>query len=198
VKDVLRSVKSFLKEDGFYTSIHGVLLRPICPGFEMFVGLNTATHRGDGVIGINPVVGLRDSAVENLIAELAGHRGSVTLSISLGYLMPERRYVEWEFGTADPVLAASLRDNIRMFGYPLIESLASRGAVADALKDNRMTFNESRAYRLPVVYFLQGKKDLLIQDLRNQLDAMHDRTDMAAMEYRIFAERLESKVRNAD
>jgi len=80
----------------------------------------------------------------------------------------------------------------------LIESLASRGAVADALKDNRMTFNESRAYRLPVVYFLQGKKDLLIQDLRNQLDAMHDRTDMAAMEYRIFAERLESKVRNAD
>ena len=140
VKDVLRCMESLLKEEGFHAGPHGVLLRPIRSGFQMFVGLNTATHRGDGVIGINPVVGLREDAVENRVTELTGHRSIVTLSISLGYLMPERRY------------------SIRTFGYPELRSLASREAVVAALKEGRMTINPNRAYRLPVAYLLQGRK----------------------------------------
>jgi hypothetical protein len=193
VKEVLRCVTSLLKEDGFHRGVYGVLLRPVCPGFEMSVGLNTATHRDDGLVGINPVVGMRQDAVENLVSELTGHRSVATLSTSLGYLMPERRYIEWAFGTADLSIAMSLRDSLRMFGYPAMESLSSSDAIIESLQKCRMTLNEDRRYRLPAAYLLQGKKDIAIQELHRELENIGERTVLAAAEFRRFAEKLEKK-----
>jgi len=200
-KEVLRCVKGLLKEDGFHSGVHGILLRPIRPGFEMFLGLNTATHRGDGLVRINPVVGLRYDAVENLLTELTGHRWTgATFHISLGYLMPERRYIEWEFGTADPTIAMALRDSIRTFGYPAVQSLAYPEAVIETLKKKREKLFTTlfREYELPVAYLLQGRKDLAIQELHCELDSIRERTDPAAMEYRLFAEKLESRATAVD
>jgi hypothetical protein len=168
-------------------------LRPIRPGFHTFIGLNTATHRGDGLVGINPIIGLRDDAVENLLTELTGYPGIVTLSMSLGYLMPEQRYIEWVFSTANPATVQQLLDSIRTFGYVAVELLASREAVSQALKDRRMTDNQSRAYRLPIAYLLQGEKDSAIRELRCELDSISVRTDEAANHYRLFAQNLERR-----
>ena len=197
-KDVLRCVQNLLKEDGFRSSADGILLRPIRPGFETFVGLNAAIHRVDGLVGINPVVGVRDDAVENLLTELTGNRGTTTLSISLGYLMPEQRYIEWKFGTADTDIAKSLLHSIRTFGFPAVESLASPEAIIESLKTRRMTIDQNRAYRLPVAYLLRGKKKLAIQELHCELDSVGDRADTAAKDYRRFAYRLENRAKAAE
>ena len=190
VKDVLRSIENPLKAQGFRRGPYGVLLRPIRAGFETFIGLNTATHRGDGLVGINPVMGLRDEEVENLVSELTGNPSISTLTISLGYLMPERKYIEWTFRTANQVTADELLDCIRTYGCPAMESLASREAVINALKNRQMTNTLNRPFSLPVAYLLHGERDSAMREIRDELDSMGERTDEAAKYYRLFAQKL--------
>jgi hypothetical protein len=195
-KEVLRSITNALKAEGFRTS-RGILLRPICPGFETFVGLNTATHRGDGFNGINPVIGLRDVAIEDLLTELhpvPGQHSGPTLSTSLGYLTPERKYIEWLFGESESAAADQLLASIRKYGYPAMESLASHGTVLEALEKDQMTYNISRAYRLPVGLLIEGKKDSAIEVVHREMISIGDRNDEAAEQYRAFAESLERRV----
>lgn len=193
VKDVRLCMHTLLKQEGFRRGPYGVLLRPIRSRYEMFVGLNTVTYSGGRVVGINPVMGLRDDVLEKFVTELTGHRAIVTLTISLGYLMPERRYIEWEFRTPDLAIANGLLDSIRRFGCPAMESLSSPEAVIEALRNRQMIDNQSRAYRLPAAYFVQGEKESAIQEVRSELAAIRERNDPAAKEYRLFAENLERK-----
>ena len=195
VKDVLRCIENPLKAQGFRRGRHGVLLRPIRLGFETFIGLNTATHRGDGMVGINPVMGLRDDEVENVVRELTGHPSIVTLTVSLGYLMPERKYIEWTFSTAEQETADELLHGIRTYGCPAMESLASREAVIEALKNRqggRVT-SLNRQYSLPVAYLLQGERDSALAEIHDELASMSERTDEAAKFYRLFAQKFERK-----
>jgi hypothetical protein len=192
-KDVLRCIVNPLKAQGFRRGRHGVLLRPIRSGFETFIGLNTATHRGDGLVGINPVMGLRDDEVEHLVTELTGHPSIVTLTVSLGYLMPERRYIEWTFGAPKQETADELLYCIRTYGCPAMESLASREAVIDAFKErqNRGPTSLYRQYSLPVAYLLHGDRDSALREIRDELASMSGRTDEAAKLYRLFAQKFE-------
>jgi len=52
---------------------------------------------------------------------------------------------------------------------------------------------KNRVYRLPIAYLLHGRKDQAIQELHCELDTMRGRSDVAAVEFRLFAERLETK-----
>jgi hypothetical protein len=49
----------------------------VCPFAEDvsgWLGLKVATKRGDGRVGINPVVGIRREGLERMVAELSGRR----------------------------------------------------------------------------------------------------------------------------
>jgi hypothetical protein len=198
-RDALRRIVNLLKEQGFHGS-RGVLLRPIRPGFEMFVGLNTATDRGDGLIGINPVIGLRDDAVERLLAELQPERGretnvTPTLSVSLGYLMPERKYIEWLFAASASTAPEQLVESIDRCGRPAMELLASHEAVVAVLEDKRRAYNMIyRPYRLPTAYLLLGDKESAIRTVREEVTSICGRRDEAAELYRVFAENLERRL----
>jgi hypothetical protein len=64
------------------------------PDFSGWIGLGIATRRGDKRIGISPTVGVRSEKVEALVEKYWG-RPAPTISISLGYVMPQLRYLEW-------------------------------------------------------------------------------------------------------
>jgi hypothetical protein len=63
--------------------------------------------RDSPLIEANPVVGIGHQAVESMVAELLGEKlqGYVppTLSIPLGYVMPDARHRPWVFTKDTPV-----------------------------------------------------------------------------------------------
>jgi hypothetical protein len=167
---------------------------PLRNGFSGWLALNTIMGRRDDLVGINPIVGVVSEDIESLMQklDLRAREGSVpTISISLGYLMPEKRYLEWLFGPR-PVSelepeVQDLMSAVRAFGMPFIESHASLPLLAADLEALRFTLKESVVYRLPIAYLLLGKSTQARQYAQQQLSALGERADDAANQYRQFA-----------
>jgi hypothetical protein len=168
---------------------------PIDRAVSGWIGLNLIKNRSDGRVGINPIVGLRNEAVESLVERLSNQTGSApTLSISLGYLMPEKRYLEWLF-EPEPAFdyvseAKKVATAIQVYGLPFMKANATLDAVIENLEQLRFSFNESAVYRLPAAYLLAGKPDLAEKYVRRQLEALAARQDDATLQYRVFGTSL--------
>ena len=147
---------------------------PITEGFSGWFGLNTITARGDGLVGINPIVGVICESIEDLLKKYdrAARKGiTPTISTSIGYLMPEKRYVEWLF---DPnpdfdleAEAQKIARAVRQFGVPFAEANASLAVVTANLEQLQFTYRESAVYRLPIAYLLLGDRDRARECLAN-------------------------------
>jgi hypothetical protein len=170
---------------------------PVKSGFSAWLGLNTILGRADGFVGLNPIVGVISDETETLVRRFDGSAKrwpTPTISISLGYLSPEERYIEWLFaGQSEPKLEAEVKkliEVIRKYGMPFIESNASLPTLVNSLVDGRFTYKESAIYRRPIAHLVLGQKDEARQYVTHEVDAIGQRTDEAADQYRRFAARL--------
>ncbi len=178
------------KSRSFYTCV-------IDQNVSGWIGLNLTKSRSDGRVGINPIVGVRNEPVEALVERLSNQavaRPAATLSISLGYLMPEKRYLEWLF-VAEPTFdyvseAKKVAMAIEVYGLPFMKANATLGAVIENLEHLRFSFKESAVYRLPVAYLLAGKPHQVAKYVNGQLEALGARQDDAAVQYRAFGTAL--------
>lgn len=173
---------------------------PLSDGMTGWVGLNIATSRSDGRIGVNPVVGVRSEQVEGLVKQLGVEtRGgpAATVSTALGYLMPEKKFLEWLFDQSPDFDYVSEAKKIALaigiYGIPFMRATASLGAVIDNLEHLRFSFKESAMYRLPAAYILADKLDFAVSYVNDQLRAMAGRQDDAARRYGEFARALLEK-----
>jgi hypothetical protein len=169
---------------------------PIGRDVSGWMGLNLIKNLGGGMVGINPIVGVRSESIESLVERLSNQaraRSAPTLSISLGYLMPEKRYLEWLFEPQpfDYVSEAKkVATAIQVYGLPFMEANATLGAVIDNLEQLRFSFKESADYRLPAAYLLAGKPDLAKKYVKRQLETLAIKQDEAALQYRAFGTAL--------
>jgi hypothetical protein len=162
-----------------------------------WLGLNTATHRSDGRLQINPVIGVRHLGIEKLVAEALGKKLHPyippTISTPLGYIMPEKKYATWLFGEGDvdDLAVAKMVEAIQKYGVPFMRSHANLDAIIEALESG-CGFPTNTAYRLPVAYFLQGQTEKAVQYLRNRLATFGEKETMASQDYKKFAAGLSS------
>jgi hypothetical protein len=170
----------------------GVLTLVLTGSAIGWLGLNRASrHFSPGQFGINPVVGVRHQAVERLIAECRGERfhPSVppTLSVPLGYLLPESRYRLWTFDeqVADDA-ARDMAAAVQEYGLPFMRRNTDIEALCRSLEDAR-GFPEQLAYRRPAAYWLAGKYDEALESLERSLVDLGPRDDPAAIELRRFS-----------
>lgn len=158
------------------------------------VNYDVTTHRLDGRIGVNPIVGIHFRPVEARVREWfqKGPYLTPTVSTSLGYVTPEKRFLEWlfelEFENEQEV--SKMVRAIADYGMPFMKSHQTLESMTEALEHKNFTVNESRAYRLPVAYLLQGKKENAVQILNQEISKLGTRTDEAARNYRAFETRL--------
>ncbi len=166
---------------------------PVTNGFSGWLGLNTILARADDAVGLNPIVGIVSEEIEAILRSTsAWPQPAPTISISLGYLLPEKRYIEWAFATQSTssleVEAEKLIACVMQYAVPFIESNASLPAIVANLEQMRPTTNkESATYRLPVAYLVQGNAERARRYVQGQLAAIKTRTDIAANAYRQFA-----------
>lgn len=160
-------VADLLAVDGFRRR-QGVLVREldVDEGAAGWLGLNRAVRQGDGVVHVNPVVGVRHRGVETLIAELHPNekpprRMTPTISTSIGYLGPDRSFAQWDFHDEADLdrVGASLVDAVRTYGMPFMTQHRTLTEIAEALRTGMSPVPEQRAERLIATLHLAGETE---------------------------------------
>lgn len=161
-----------------------------------WLGLNKAIYRG-GVLQLNPVVGIRNQRLESRVAELLGQMPHQyvpsSISINIGYLMPERKYATWSFqeGADHRGVVAEMVATIVKFGRPFMEHNATLATLYEALlSSKRGTPPDQLDYRIAVASDLLGKHTEKKLFVEAKLREIGDRHDEAAEWFRRFATKL--------
>jgi hypothetical protein len=165
------------------------------------LGLNSATeHQPKGVVGVNPIVGLRHQEVERMVAELRGTPFNpylpATVNIPIGYLMPDKRFVVWTIDTNSSALreqVQTLVEAVGAYGLPFMKDNGDLQSVIRLL-DEGTGFDHQLVYRRPVAYLLAGNERRAREILDASLVELRDRTDPAAHQLREFAEALRPRL----
>lgn len=171
-------------------------------GFTGSIGLNFSLNRTDGLIGLNPIASIVCEQVEDSIVYLTGgaeRRPQPSLSTALGYLTPEHRFLEWLFDPNAPsidhiVESKRIAELISLYGLPFLHEYSSIGAIATCLEQSRFSFVERADYHLPVAHRLLGEEQKAEAMVKRRLSDFENRRDIAANQYRQFAENFLSRV----
>ena len=184
-----------LGAEGFKKRTGEIFTVEVAPGFVGWLGLNRAKHPQG--VELNPVVGVRYQELEALLSTLLKERPHKyippTVSISLGYLMPERQYRSWIF-REDTVISSSadMAAAIVRYGVPFMVSAASLVEVGALLESPRFSSAEHAMYRRPLIKWLLGDREGALQVCASCVQQFDKRDDLAAKNFRQFARGLES------
>lgn len=196
---VMGACRARMIESNFRARAGGIYTRSITSDVLGWVGFNTAVGRSDGLLEINPVVGIRHQALELLIAELLGRKPHTyipaTLSTPVGYVMPEGKYRPWLFGE-DMVLDDQVDDMVRsvlQHGTSYMNKVSSLPMIVKAMSDGAGN-NDANAYRLPAGYYLLGDSKRAQELLAESFMSLDSRQDLAAQQFRTFAASLTKKL----
>lgn len=168
-----------------------------------WIGLNRATQGRPRVLEINPVVGLRHQPAERFVAELRGEKFHPylppTLSVHLGYLMPEREYRPWLFPEAEDPEPRAVRmvQAVSEFGVPFMEENSSLERIVSTIEMSGFGIPEQHHFRLPVMYHLLWRMRSTEEYIAKRLSELGTRDDLAAQHYRCFGEALRQRMRDA-
>lgn len=159
-----------------------------------WLGLNRATEgRSKGEKEVNPTVGLRHQQVETIVAKCRRERFHrylpPTVSSSLGYVMPERRYRSWILRDNGDDSASEMLTAIETYGISFMRSIRN---VKELLKllDSGQGLRHQTAYRRPVAAYVCGDIEGAVSRLTEEVDALGARDDAASREYRAYADEL--------
>ena len=192
VAEVSAACRERLTSEGFRPRTGDIFTRSVAGDVISWLGLNRAVGPSGAPVEINPVFGVRHQALESLVAELLGAKTHcyipATLSISLGYLMPNSKYRSWMFSGDSPVagVADDLVAAVREYGPPYVKRHDSLAAIVQSMESGEGV-KEFAALRLPVGYFLLGQRSLAMGALESSESAIGDRRDLAAQHFRAFA-----------
>jgi hypothetical protein len=193
------AVRGPLSQLGFKKRSGEIFTVDVESGVLGWLGLNHAYRRGEDRLEVNPVVGVRHQGVEHLVAELRGAKSNAylppTVSVPLGYLTADRKYVPWLFerGPTTAEVAADLTSAVARFGVPFMKASSSLSELRRLIEENT-GFAHQLVYRQPVVCLLSGDRGAALCVLEASLAELGGRKDPAAVSFRSFAERFRDRV----
>lgn len=203
VRAIIKETESKLSPMGFKKRAGEIFTVEPVAGFLGWIGLNRAM-RESNVVEINPVIGVRCERIEMLVAELEGEKphpyNPPTVSVSLGYLMPDSCYRPWLFEDLPKVSdgVAGMIGAVAEYGLPFINSALSVDAIANLLLSGKYGIPHQNAYRLPVAFHLSGKNHEADERSTTYLRSLDRRTDLAAERYKKFHRNLKRLLETAE
>ena len=193
LQTLIVSLTPSLESKGFKRRSDGVFTKKLADGFIGWLGLNHAKHKQG--IELSPVVGIRCQELEHILSTILQEKPHdympPTVSISLGYLMPEQAYRAWIFeGSTDNGALSNLRDAILGYGVPFMESNSEISKIAALLESPKFGHFEQVMYRRPLVRWLLGDSKGALQICDDYCLELGQRVDMAAEQFRQFTRGL--------
>lgn len=159
-----------------------------------WLGLNTATFRMPASLEVNPVVGVRHAALEQEMIRLDGRRAPFpAVTISLGYLMPDKKFRSWEF-TADNQSSAAeeLAAAIEVWGQPFIRRFSAWNTFAAEIGASGLLLEHDAPKVLAIVHALNGETPAANDLVQQELGRIAGMNDAYALSYRAFADKFRS------
>jgi hypothetical protein len=159
------------------------------------VGLNKAVGRGDGILEINPIVGVGSHELEEFVMELLGldfqPYAGAAIGRNIGYLTPKKKYRPWLFREENnwEALLADMLATIQKFGHPFMRQHMELAALCKAMKDSKLG-GPMDQYRIPAAEVLLGKIMEAEMFLEARLLEIANRNDTDAEWFRSFATKL--------
>lgn len=175
---------------GFKKRREGIYTKELADGFIGWIGMNSG-GLSPGV-AINPVMGIRWQALERLCSELLNLKPhpytGPTISISLGYIMPEKTYIDWRF-TGNPIDGPfdELADAVATYAVPLMEQNCTAQKMSVLLETNPFFALDQDLKRRQVAKYMLGQPAEGLRICEERLKNLGLRQDMAAEQYRTFA-----------
>lgn len=199
IAEVVAACRDRLGAVGFKKRGGEIFTIDIADGVLGWLGLNRATGRTDGLLEINPVVGVRHQAIERMLAELKGERFHAyippTISLHVGYLMPEKRYHPWLFdGSNVSEMADAMVSAVETYGSPFMSQHSSLDTLAALMASGEVGIREQLAYRRPIAYHLLGDDERARSALMIACEEIGDRHDVAAERFRAFVAEFETRL----
>ncbi len=138
--------------------------KPLTNGIFSTLGFGIAHYSTPGHTFINVIVGVLHEDVELLSFKLTGYNRLTTMQpqigIQLGYLMPEKKYREWEYqeNTDNTIMFDDLLSNIQNYAIPYQTSYKDPSVLFNAIEDINISTYFIRDRYLPILYYLRGDK----------------------------------------
>jgi hypothetical protein len=141
-------------------------------------------------------VGIRDEATEQAVSDLSGVKDTGyrqrTATTSIGYLLPDSSWREWEI-TPDNAgeLARQLAALVQRYAEPYLHRLsADPTALLDAARHSPAYIQGTGACRVAVLLARHHGRDDAIASLRERVGELGRRTDLAAEQERELTARV--------
>jgi hypothetical protein len=193
---LIRQVESIIERDLVRLGARkkwNVYVLPLRESVSGWIGLGRLTNCGPNRVGISPTVGVRYERIESIIERLSDwRRPAPTISTNVGYLMPQRDYVEWIFEPSpfDYVAEAEkVVQAISLHGLPFMKANSSLDTIVADLENLLFTYKESAAYRLPAAYLVAGKRELAVAYVQHHQESLAGHPD-AERRYGTFTNAL--------
>ncbi len=178
----------------------GLYLAPLASGTRKWLALQI--KRDADTFSVYPNVGVRHDELHLAVDRLYG-RGSQptpTLVRMLGYLMPQNTAnVAWEFqGEGDPSWAAratNIAQHIEQYAFPWMDRYRTLDEILTGIDAG---LSLQGADLRPVALLLLGRRGDALRQLEADVQALGDRTDPAAANFRHFAEAVCAEVAATD
>lgn len=156
-----------------------------------WIGLNHGI--GEGIVSINPVIGIRHQPLEKLVAEISGDKFHPylppTISTPLGSFLPKNQYPLWEFaeGCDNYKTEKDMIRKIKKCAIPFMRSHATFETMVPLLIEDRLAPSELQVMkRIPAAYYLAGQKKMANKVLKSELKEFAGENHPAAQEYRQY------------
>ena len=185
-KDVEKGLSAICDKIGFKKKQY-YFIKPIDDNAIATLNFGFILHKTKGHIYINVGVGVSHKAIEELYAKLTELNKPVfkpTISLQIGYLMPENSYKEWDFieNADNSSVYENLLHCIQTYGFKYQEKWKDLDNLLETFeKIAPGILNQARDRYLPILYYLKGDKQKGLKVIADAMERQKKPLDESSM-----------------
>ncbi len=188
LKEVEKGMSAICNKIGFKKKQY-YFIKPIENNVIATLNFGMAAHKVQGHIYVNVAIGVSHKNIEELYIKLTEKSNALfqaTISMQIGYLMPEDSFKEWDFveSTDNSNVFEDLLNCIQTYGFEYIEKMKDFNNLFEAF-EKRVSgvLNQSRDRYLPILHYLKGDKQKGIQFIEEAIERQKKPVDDEKKEF---------------
>lgn len=162
-------VNKVFVDSGFTKDKSGYYYKTINEDCYIYGVINTAGRYYHDAFIVNPIIGIRHGELELIYGKITGLGIDSTVNLSLGYTMPQNKYIEWDFCTGSNMfeIAESIKQALIEYGIPYLIGTMDYWNLIKLYEKHGLA---GQCYIIPIIYFMLGEEESGLKYLEESID----------------------------